>query len=142
MSEQLKTCLREISARLLGFEWLLIGSTNMLLQGMSLHPRDVDILMKREDLVKAHQLFPEAEPITHLKPGVDEFTLVLNACDVQVLGEEKNQPYRKIMAFENVMNMTVDDFFVHATPLDRELQAYRLLGRDEKAQMIEKFINQ
>ncbi|MEK6822703.1 MAG: hypothetical protein AABY13_02650, partial [Nanoarchaeota archaeon] len=42
--------------------WVLVGSTNLQLQGMHVAPRDLDIVIQHKDLEKVRELFSEYSP--------------------------------------------------------------------------------
>ena len=80
-------------------KYALIGSANMLLQGMDVNPQDLDIIIQAKDLKKIQKIFSNDKllPIKKLKTFTNnsawEIKITLEKINVQILGEKDNGTY-------------------------------------------------
>jgi len=62
--QQFKEAIKIIYTRMNSkdFSWAFIGSTNCALQGMEVSPRDLDLVMRLDDLKQIPQIFKDYSP--------------------------------------------------------------------------------
>lgn len=124
--------------------WALIGSANLQLQGMSVAPHDLDIVVQLNDLYKMHKIFSQYSPseIKELKPLAGEpaweVKLVIDRAEVQILGEKDNGIY--VSKMDLLTNIKFDGMEIPCLTLEAEAQAYEETKRDGKAKLIREFL--
>ncbi len=130
--------------------WALTGSTSFALQGMDVIARDIDIMTDEQGAYELeHRLlrysvrpvrYSEAEKIR------SHFGL-LNICgiDVEIMGAiQKKLPggdWEPVFSLEPIMEfIEYRSMRLPVIALSHEAKAYRLLGRTERADLIEKHL--
>lgn len=138
--------LKKISESLAGVEYAFIGSVNLYIQGFAIAPRDIDILTTPDGIKEIDRLladyrtkdiyFDETE-------GRNSFRsfYMIDGVEVEVLGNVNNL-YRAVDGLLYKRIIPFKDMGLPCIPLEDELNAYKNMGRTEKAEMIEKFLKQ
>jgi hypothetical protein len=145
ITEDYKKAIFELSELLIenNVKYAITGSTNLALQGIKVIPQDIDIVLFQEDLQKIIKIFPK-----YLKTGmrkmegkngeVWEILLDIDGVEVQFFSE--NQGLHSSALQENCHCLDVNDRLIYCLPLKEELKIYKGLGKEEKVEMIRKFL--
>lgn len=139
--------LAELSERLESqdLRWAVVGSTSLALQGMDVQPRDIDIVVRREDLESVRQRFASEYPssvrtVTHAAgEPTHEFTVMLDGVPVQIMAESASGPYVAKLLAGRTVPIRLQDETVPCLALDAEAEAYNETGRPKKAKRIRDF---
>ncbi len=132
-----------------GIGWAVIGSANMLLQGMKVFPNDIDIVARLEDLELIPKLFPANVIVSTINelPKIEksgtpawDIKLRINDVETQILGEKDDGEYVSKFISGQIINVDVDGTDIPCLTLDAEQQAYEETKRPEKAQKIREFM--
>lgn len=157
-----KLALKKICERLKDkdINWAIFGSVSLALQGVNVEPRDIDILTDKKGALKIRNALKDYE-FKEIKFREDEWKkkregikepikiksyygeLEINGIKVEVAGELQkfiNEKWTKPQIPKERKLIKVNGFGVPIIPLERELEAYRELGRKEKAKKIKKFL--
>jgi len=127
-------------------KWCLVGSTNMQLQGMDVHPHDLDIVVQLKDLEKIPKIFSkyESSPVTKLEPMTDEpawdVKLKIGDVEVQILGERDTGEYVSKLLANRLIMIKLDNIKIHCFTLEAEEQTYLETHREHKADLIKNFL--
>lgn len=116
-----------------GFPWRLEGSVNLLLQGVPTNVRDLDITTNEEGLVLiTEKLSQVGIPFaTDVSSYGNRLSFNLTGWEVEVIaGEPKLQMLDKV---QYIGNMPI-------LPLEDAQHFYELIDRDEKVNLIDKFL--
>lgn len=154
MSKTHRQALGTILARLKGaaISWALTGSTSFALQGVPIRPNDIDLQTDESGAYLLAELFA-SEVISPVQfTGTDHIrshfgVLRLHGLRVEIMGDvQKRLPdgtweppvdvvqHRQYVAFEG--------WRVPVLTLEYEYQAYLILGRQERAQLLARAIRQ
>jgi hypothetical protein len=125
--------------------WVVVGSTNMALQGMDVTPHDLDIATHVDNLPIIKGLFAgyQASAITELQTCYEpawEITCRIADVEVQFLGEHDTGEYVSKLLAQRVMHVPLYDVVIPCLTLDAEAQAYAETGREHKARLIKTFL--
>jgi Aminoglycoside-2''-adenylyltransferase len=144
--------LRKICARLENkdIHWAVTGSLNMLLQGLSIKAHDIDLQTDQAGAYQIEAILPEyvVEPVRYL---ASEWMrshlgkLVIDGSIVEIIGDfQKLLPDQTWEAPVDVEEckcfIDVNGMRVPGMSLTHEHQAYVIMGRLEKAEMIKKWL--
>ena len=126
--------------------WAIVGSTNLALQGIEITPRDIDIILTIENLVKLKNIFPEYS-VTEIEEKQStrgssywRVLIEINGIEVEILGEKENGVYTDNLLAGNKLEILLDDTNIFCLTLQSEIYAYRETGRQNRVEMIEKFL--
>ncbi len=128
-------------------KWALVGSTNMLLQGMHVETRDLDIILKHKDLDKMTELFSnysashvkELDSLTDKK--VWEVNATINDIEIQFVGSEDTDVYASKLLANKIVLVDMDCIKIPCFTLEAESQCYKETKREYKANLIQKFLS-
>ena len=140
--------LKVISERLKGkgINWVLIGSTNLALQGVDVQPKDIDILADKKgayaigealkEFVVEEVHFRETET---MKSHYGKFNIC--CVEVEVMGDlhnikPKGDLWSETADFSKKIIIEFKGVEVPGISLDQEYIAYKKLGRLERAKKI------
>jgi len=143
ISQEYIDALKKINEKLKnsGIWWAVIGKTNLALHGINLTPSHLGIIFKNKDLHKFLELFSEYKS-SHIEllpnKEAEEFYLFLGNVEVLVCAEHSYGTYFTIK--QDIEEIKIDDFSINVYSLKSELSAYRNLGLDEPARVIEDFL--
>lgn len=123
-----------------GIDYTLVGSVNSVLQGMTLSPRDIDFVVKFEDVDKAlsclaHFFIEEIHT-------PDRYILHLGVfgLDVQLEGNN-NASSSDAMAFNARKPISFEGKTIFITPLNVSAEFYERVGFPQKAIQVREFLN-
>lgn len=144
--EKIKQVLKKIAGMMnsLGVEWSLVGSVNLLLQGMNVRPRDLDITISYRDFGKIKEFFSDFDfKIRDLSNGeAQEILFSMDGFDIQICADYEHGIYYKKRCEEGSTKLIdVGGITVPVFTLESESECYRLTGRQEKVNKIREFIN-
>jgi len=121
---------------------VLVGSTNMQLQGMNVNPRDLDIVVQLSNLEKISRIFNA--PINKLRSSTKEpaweVKTTIDDVEIQIFGERDLGKYVSKLLANRIIKMKLEDIEVPCFTLEAEAQAYEETKRENKAQMIRNFL--
>lgn len=119
--------------------WRVDGSVNLLIQGMNINPNDIDIATNIEGLTKFEKClsryrlkrkFSERAKCNSLKGKVGN-------AEVEILAYEK----KEIAMLDKIKTVSWSGLSIPCLPLADAIQFYKLIGRKEKAELIQNFLN-
>ncbi len=125
------------------FNWAIAGSTNLLLQGIKVKPRDIDLITTKQGAYKIEKIlkdykvegirFKESKKLA----GYYGKFMIKNI-PVEVIGEIRRKnlylPYLKSRIFVEVNRMKIP-----CLSLEAEARGYKFLGRRKKYNLIKSF---
>lgn len=127
-------------------KWAIIGSTNLMMQGMDVEPKDLDIVVRLKDLHKIPQLFSEYDPspIKELKvefgsPGF-EVKFEMSGVNVQFLGEEDDGEYVSRLNNGKIIDVAIDNIKVPCLTLLAQREAYIEDHKIKKVKIIDEYL--
>lgn len=153
MNEKIKSALLYICCCLEEYDllWALTGSTNFNIQGINIDINDIDVQTDENSAYKFEKIFKKhiVKPVVFSSTdkirshfGVFE----INDVKVEVMGDiQKRLPngeWEKKKELKDIIDFAI--FEGHKVPvlnLAYEENAYRILGRVKKADMIKNFLN-
>lgn len=129
-------------------KWAIIGSTNMVLQGIDVSPNDLDITTNPADLKVFEQEFKEyiIEPISKkppLKNRLSEFyemKLRIKGIEVQIIGGYDNDIYFSKVKDNRILFVKLDDVSIPCLLLESEAKTYSEINRKDKTKLIMDFL--
>lgn len=130
-----------------GINWNLGGSTNLLLQGVDVAPRDIDIVADKQGAISIGELLEnyaikKVEYVETEKIASYFGKFKIEGVEVEVIGEPRmkttnggwTQPFvPKRRQLRNLQGMRIP-----LTLLEDQLKAYERLGRKDKVQRIKR----
>jgi len=125
------------------FDWMLVGSVNMALQGIDVTPRDLDFVVRFEDLERIRNVFSDygVSEVSELKPFIDraawDVHFEIEGIDVQFLGEKDDGEYVRWMLKKCVV--FVDR--IRCFDLRTEAGVYARTNRKNRADEILNFLD-
>lgn len=133
-----------IAEKLEGIDYALIGSVNLYIQGSKINPRDIDILTTSEGIKKIDKIFNNyrtREIYFDKSEGRNSFRSFykIDGTEIEVLGNVNNA-YRKPESLKNRIYIKFGVIKLPCIPLADEMMTYKLMGRMNKVDMIEKFL--
>lgn len=140
----LRAAVKALAAHLGTIDYAFIGSVNLYLQGLDMQPRDIDILTTPEGIREIDGIlaryrtkeiyFDPSEKRNSYRSFYD-----YQGKEVEVLGNVNNA-HRDKNALARKTFVEIDGMQVPCLSLTEELAAYRKMGREDKAALIEKHI--
>lgn len=124
-----------------GIEWYVTGKTNLLLQGITIVPSHLGILINDTDLDKFLELFSDYEKshIVELENGeAKEFVMKIDNIDVMVCAEYPHGAYRVVM--KDSIILSLENIRIPCFSLESDRDAYIKLGMFDKAKIIDDFL--
>jgi len=128
-----------------GINWVLGGSVNLALQGVDISPRDVDILTDKDGALQIGELLKDYESKRVELTKNEKFSSYfgkfrIEGIEVEVIGDLQSRtpdgkwttqfrPKRKT-------TLKLEELKIPASPLEVELEAYKMLGRRDRVQKI------
>jgi len=126
--------------------WILVGSTNLAIQGMNITPKDLDILVQYSDLEIIKSLFSDynTSDIKKLKPlvaGQDawEVKSIIKNVEVQFFSERTGEYIRRLVA-NKIVKLKLNALEIPCFSLEDEAETYAKTNRKNKADLIENFL--
>lgn len=147
--KRIKRILEKISEAAGGCQkFTVIGSTNMMIQGINVLPEDIDIVLNSNQLENIKENLEEfiKEDIHPRRiPGTDNIcrrmVLEIEGLDIEIFEEEPEGVYRKYMDNGGTIKTSIEDLEVQCLKLEKEKETYREIGREKRVEEIEEFLN-
>lgn len=142
--------LRKIAEKADGLVWALTGSTSFALQGMEVEVHDIDIQTDRESAYRLGERLAEycTEPVhfygtEKMRSHFGRFRI--GTVEVEIMGDiEKRVPGGEWEAAPSLRDITkyvtAEGMRLPVLSLEYDAQAYRTMGRIERAKEIERYI--
>ena len=126
--------------------WVVVGSTNLAMQGVDVVPKDIDILADKEgayaigaalsEYVVLSVAFRENE---FFKSHFGRF--IINGIEVEIMGDRVSKnpggdTWGETKGYPAKMLFDIDGMKIPVLSLEQEYEAYIHLGRKEKAEKI------
>ncbi len=147
MNENIRKSLYESARRLesVKFDYVLIESANLALQGVTITPHDIDFYVNNEAFAKLEEAFFEYDfsPTIRIEHGSKlllKKKIVLDGVEVEFSTEPDKGWYSHHLKGLKVALVELDDITVKCLPLEIELQVYTELGKTDITSHIEDFL--
>lgn len=133
------------------FNWVLVGSTNLFIQGVSIIAKDIDIVSTKEDILKIEELFKSYSIKKIVYSESEKYRswfgrLVIDNIQVDLMAElEYKTPdsnWLKSTSLESKEIITFKEYEVPINPFENELLFYKKMNRENdkmKVKLIEEF---
>ncbi|MFP4116793.1 MAG: nucleotidyltransferase domain-containing protein [Candidatus Aenigmatarchaeota archaeon] len=151
LNEKFEEALKKVASRLDGrdLNWAVVGSTNMVLQGIDLEPDDLDISTSYEGIKKVQNTFKEyvdkdikrREASEKGKPDYYEMKLNVEGVEAHVLGGAEDDIYYSKVDSGRAIPVELNGYRVPCLELKAEKEACLGTKREEKAKIIEDFLD-
>lgn len=125
----------------LSIEWLVIGPANLALQGVSVTPSRLGILIHHHDFqvfLGTYKDVPSFEIITLENGEAQKITIALHDKQVLVCAEHNHGIYWRVN--HKPQMKAFDEILIPCLSLSSEKEAYRALGRDDRVALIDDFL--
>lgn len=142
-----KICVRLENRNIL---WAVTGSLNMVLQGMPIKAHDIDLQTDQAGAYQIEALFPEYafEPVRYLaseRMRSHLGKLLIDGVEVEIIGGlQKLLPdgtwEAPVDVEKHKRHVEIEDMRVPVLTLAYEYQAYLILGRFEKAELLKDWL--
>ncbi len=127
-----------------GFDYVIGGSTSLALQGIKVHPKDIDIFADKENAFKINNLLKEFE-VKPMKFSSSEFVksdigeFKINNTKVEVVGDFKIKIKDKWISRALLSKIIIiEGIKIPVTPLKEHIKSYEKLGRKKDIIKIKK----
>lgn len=149
MKPEFLKSLYEVTRRLnvVKFSYMLVGSSNLSLQGMAVEPNDIDIAVAPKDFAKLEEAFPEYELV-----NLDESELFgkkvwkmkmgLDGVEIEFFTEENGGVYMVNLELGRTLASELEDIEVVCLVLPEEQKIYQAAGRTEKSELIKAYLEE
>ena len=133
------------------FNWVLVGSTNLFIQGVSITAKDIDIVTTKEDILKIEEIFETYSLKKIVYSESEKYRswfgrLVIDNIQVDLMAElEYKTPestWLKSTSLESKEIITFKEYKVPVNPFENELLFYKKMNRENdklKVKLIEEF---
>jgi len=133
-----------IGKRLENVNYAFIGSANLYIQGAGVQPRDIDILTTPKGIKEIDKIFSKSrtkEIYFDESDGRNSFRslYMIDGKEIEVLGNVGNV-YRKSEILDKRIYIKFNKIKLPCIPLTDELNTYKQMGRAEKVEMIQEFL--
>ncbi|MBD3192802.1 MAG: hypothetical protein GF308_19340 [Candidatus Heimdallarchaeota archaeon] len=129
-----------LTKKLLKANWVLVGSLSLALQGVNIHPKDIDILTDKAGALTCNKLLKDfcLEPIKWSK--TEKFASYfgkfrMEKILVEIMGDleiKYQDTWRKIDSrLKNVTYVQINELRVPVSPLEAQLESYQRLNREK-----------
>jgi len=134
-----------------GVNWVLIGSTNLAVQGVDVKENDIDILTDKQGALRIGKLLKDfvIQQVAYSKS--ERFSsyhgkFSIHGVEVDVMGELVNtlpsgDLWSETKAFSEKRIIALAGMHLPVISLEKEFHAYTKLGRIEKARKIKEFLD-
>lgn len=126
--------------------WAVIGSTNLVLQGLDVEPNDVDICTTASGLRLFEELFREyvTEPPLEIKfddAAKYRLKLDMQGIEVDIVGSDSDSDvYYRHLKDGHLVFVEVDGIKIPCFTLKAELAGYIELDRPKRAKIVREFL--
>lgn len=139
-----KEVVKKVAERMNSSEvkWVIVGTTNHLLQGMSVKLKDIDIIISHNDLEKIKSIFSDFKyEISNSDNEGQKMNFTFEGFEVEISADYKHSKYfKKRNEKENIKILDLDGVQIPVYTLESEIECYELGGRMEKANKIKEFL--
>lgn len=131
--------------------WCLVGTTNLIIQGVKIEPSDIDIITDDEGAYLLSKVFKdfEVKPLNYSSD--DKFrsffsTYQIKNIKVEVMGGFQHKTskgaWSRVMVPKNLKckAIKVKDYKINIVPLDVAYKFYKEVGRETTAQKIKEYL--
>ena len=120
------------------FLWRLEGSANLKLQGMELSVKDLDIITSSEGVEVFREALKEYIEKDFYDDKLKAHSLVcnINGFEVEINCEDD----KMLEMFDKVKNIDWRGLSIPTLPLENAKEFYRIVGKQEKVDLIEKYL--
>ena len=136
IKESLSILIRKIGKNKIN--WYLEGSTNPFVQGLPINPNDIDITTDAGGLGRFREILKN-ETIRYFYIKETKAHLLkckIKDCEIEIaVYKEKNKS-----SFSTIKIISWQDLILPTQPLSQALKFYKLIGRKDKVELIEKFL--
>lgn len=145
MNKNILASLLEV-ARLLNnnnIKWMLVGSSNLALQGMNFEPNDIDIVIpieKEKEVLNFMSGYSLLKTENLIRKDGEEKMFLVGEKVVELSFENENGFYLKFVLEDNLEEKEIEGVRLPCMRLENEALAYENLDRIEKARMIRDFL--
>ncbi|MCW5879733.1 MAG: hypothetical protein KIS91_02190 [Anaerolineae bacterium] len=149
MRDAIMAVLRRLDRDLDGVVWVITGSVGLALQGMSLEPRDVDLQTNEAGAYEIQRRLAAytTRPVAFVareRTRSHWGAFVIDGIEVEVMGDiQQRAPDGEWDPAPDLPRLArwveVDGLRVRVLPLAYEADAYRRMGRTEKAALIQAY---
>ncbi|MDO8537895.1 MAG: hypothetical protein Q7S21_03340 [archaeon] len=123
-----------------GIQFVLIASANSALQGVNVKPKDIDIVVKYEDVDKALSCLAHFFIEEIHSPEQYVLHLGVFGVDVEIRGNKNpNSPHMKALNAKKETKLNGEKIFI--LQLEKSIEFYEGIGKHEKAKEIQEFLN-
>jgi len=137
--------LKILSEKLNRIDYVIVGSTNLALQGVNVKPKDVDILTDKKGAYSINERLKEYETLNVEWRKSKRFNSYfgkfnINGVEVEVMGELHNNipPVEVWKDFDkNKVKIKINNSFIYGISLEKELQAYTVMKKKKLKQLKE-----
>ena len=133
--------LKILLKKLIGIDFVFIGTFNLYLQGIEIRPRDIDLLTDNQGIKKIGQNFKSSIGIDDF--GYKETKFKINNFKVHVVSAHNNSLRPKNFK-KKIVWLHKNNLRIPVMPLELELSFYQQAGRQKdlkKVKLIKTFIN-
>ena len=132
-------------------DWWLTGSCAVCIRGISLQPHDVDIMVDSSDVSRISDIFSDylIEPIVDTNGWLTkDFGVIFKhsridiASDPQIVLDDPEPIDCGPYANANLEEVNWKGFSIRVPPLQLSLNANKRRGRNDRVEIIEKYLNQ
>jgi hypothetical protein len=134
-----------------GINWAVVGSANHAMQGVDVKPNDIDIITNKEGIYKIDELLKEYEVEgIHFKE-IDIYSCYYCVFDIDGImveaqgGKQNKIPNLDLWSEQSELSEKIlfplDGWKIPAISLRREYFAYKKLGREDRAALIQKALS-
>ncbi len=145
MGEDILEALEKLS-KIIGrdFEWMVIGSCNMFLQGIDILPKDIDVVVHERKLGVIKKKFSEyIKKDIHIYEGTlgkyPRVILEINGIEVEIMGGKDDGIYFKNIS-GGTLELDIRGMRLKCLELEKEAEVYEMLGQDERVKQINEFL--
>ena len=147
ISKKLIDVLNKITQRMnkTNVQWALVGTTNHLLQGMDVRPKDIDIIISHSDLEKIKKAFSDFDFQIGEFPNKEaqKMSFKIDDFDIEICADYPHGKYhKKRCEKESSKLLDLGKLNIPVFTLESEIACYQLAGRFEKAEKINQFIKE
>lgn len=127
------------------YDYALIGSLNLHIQGIEIEPRDIDILTTEKDVFeieKELKKYQTKKVYFDKEDGRNSYRglFKINEIEVEILGNVK-KTCRPKTDLKKKISVRYRDFLIYAIPLKQELEFYKKCKKTERVKQITTFIH-
>ncbi|MBD3362771.1 hypothetical protein GF362_03560 [Candidatus Dojkabacteria bacterium] len=131
--------------------WIVVGSTNLAMQGVDIEPNDIDILTDKKGAFEIEKILQDfvTKPVKYSENkkfrsyyGI----LKIEDIEIEIMGDLVNKKaigdlWNETRGFVGKIYFNLIGTKIPVNTLEKELSAYKKIGREKKVDKIQAFIN-